>query len=194
MCAPVRAAGQAEDGAPRIGVPVWSAQTGKCGNEVDAAVVGDAGREPLDLRRGADDAQPVAQPLHGRAGNEDTSLERVIGALATLPRHGGQQVVARRDRDLSGIEQHEAAGAIGVLGQPRLEASLTEQRRLLVAGDAGHRHGRALNRRLVAQTPDEGTTRGQYGTRNVEQRKQFVIPVAPVNVVQQRAAGVGGDR
>ena len=34
-------------------------------------------RERLDVRRFLDDAEPVAQPLHGGAGDEGAALERV---------------------------------------------------------------------------------------------------------------------
>jgi hypothetical protein len=51
---------------------------------------------------------------------------------------------------LAGVHQHEAAGAVGVLGQPGLEAGLAEQRALLVAGDAGDRDRRAEQRASVS--------------------------------------------
>ncbi len=40
------------------------------------------------------------------------------------------------------MHQHETAGAVGVLDHPGPVAELAEQRRLLVAGDAGDRHPR----------------------------------------------------
>ena len=39
--------------------------------------------------------QAVAQPLHGRAGDEDRALERVGALAAELIGDGGQQPVAR---------------------------------------------------------------------------------------------------
>ena len=93
----------------------------------------------LDVGRLADDAQPVAQPLHHRAADEDAAFERVHRLAAELPGDGREQPVARRDRPLAGVLQHEAAGAVGVLRQPRRHAHLAEQRRLLIAGDAGDR-------------------------------------------------------
>ena len=50
-------------------------------------------------------------------------------------------VVSRPSADgvgvVAGVHQQEAAGAVGVLGHARREAGLAEERRLLIAGDAG---------------------------------------------------------
>ena len=43
----------------------------------------------------------------------------------------------RRHALLPGIQQKKGAGAVGVLGQPRLPAALSEEGRLLVPRDAG---------------------------------------------------------
>ena len=61
-----------------------------------------------------------------------------------MPSASVQPTVVSRPSTGSGqrvadVHEHEAAGAVGVLGHARLEAGLAEQRRLLVAGDAGHR-------------------------------------------------------
>ena len=84
--------------------------------------------------------QAVAQPLDDGAADEDAALERVLGDAAARPRDRGEQVVARSDRLRAGVHQQEAAGAVGVLREPGRVAGLAEQRRLLVAGDAGDRH------------------------------------------------------
>ena len=56
---------------------MWRAEAGERRNEIHAAVIGDAGREFLDFRRGFDDAEPIAQPLHGGARREDRALEGI---------------------------------------------------------------------------------------------------------------------
>ena len=94
--------------------------------------------------------EPVAQPLHHRAADEDAAFERVLGLAADLPGDGREQPVARRDRPLAGVLQQEAAGAVGVLRQPGRHAHLAEQRRLLIAGDAGDRDVADAERRRDA--------------------------------------------
>ena len=56
---------------------------------------------------------------------------------ARLRAGGGDQAVCRLHRLVAGVQQHEAAGAVGVLRHAGRVAGLAEQRRLLVAGDAG---------------------------------------------------------
>ena len=50
-------------------------------------------------------------------------------------------VVTRRLEDgtarRAGVLQHEASGAVGVLGQAGTDATLAEERGLLISGDAG---------------------------------------------------------
>ena len=61
-----------------VGVPVRRAEAGEGGDQDDAARVGHAGRQRLDLRGGADEPQAVAQPLHHGAGHEDAPFEGVV--------------------------------------------------------------------------------------------------------------------
>ena len=81
--------------------------------------------------------EAVAQPLHGGAAHEYAAFERVLAGSAA-PGHGREQAVPRGLRLAAGVHEREAAGAVGVLGHAGAEAGLAEQRRLLVAGDAGH--------------------------------------------------------
>ncbi len=91
------------------------------------------------------------------------------------------------------VHQHEAAGAIGVLGHAAIQARLAEGRRLLVAGDPGNGNTRTeqagggftVN---FAARPDLG----QQASRHAHCAQQIVVPVADVNVVQQGAAGIAG--
>ncbi len=175
-----RVAGQAEDGAARMRIPVRRAEADERRHQVDAAGIGHRLHQPLDVGRGGDGAQPVAQPLHGRAGDEHRPFERVGGAAAEPPGDRGQQALGRGHRPLAGVEQHEAAGAVGVLGGARLEAGLAEERRLLVAGRAGNRNRRRrADRRRCGRRPRCSTrTSGSIAARHVEQRQQLVVPVA----------------
>ena len=55
------------------------------GTNDDALARRNLRRERLDLRGAADQAEPVAQPLHGRPGDEAAALERVDHLVADLP-------------------------------------------------------------------------------------------------------------
>ena len=75
---------------------------------------------------------------------------------------------------------------------PGTAAALAEQRRLLVARDAGDRDagGEAGRPRSRAAMPLEAHTCGSRRARNVEQLEQLLVPLPPVDVVEQRARGV----
>ncbi len=135
-----RAAGQAEHGTARVRVEPRRTEPGERGHEHHAVGVVDARRERSRFRRRVDDAEAVAQPLHRGAGHEDRSLHRVGDGVAELPRDRGEQSVDRRRVRVAQVHEHERTGAVGVLGHARREARLAEQRGLLVAGDARHRH------------------------------------------------------
>ncbi len=156
---PAGAPGDAEQRAAGVGIPPRAAQAGEGGHEHDAFGVGDRRGQRPDLGRVGDDAEPVAQPLHGGAGDEDGAFEGVVGdrAIAGPPSASPgsvQATVVSSPSTGSGhvspdVHQHERAGAVGVLRHARLEAGLAEQRRLLVAGDAADRDAAADADRAV---------------------------------------------
>ena len=126
--------GQADDDAACVGAPVGGEQTGEGRHQGAAAVVGDAGGQGLDLGRGGEEAQIVAQPLDQRAGDGDRAFQGVDGrGLADAVAEGGEQAMVRSDRSLAGVDQQEVAGAIGALALAWREAGLAEQGGLLVA-------------------------------------------------------------
>ena len=90
------------------------------------------------------------------------------------------------------MEEHESARAVGVLGLSRLEATLPEERGLLVARSTANGDSRR-NVRIVGHA--EGTRAranlGHYLRGNVEQVEQFLVPAKLVDVEQHRAARVG---
>ena len=138
------AAGEPDDRPARVRVPVRRAEPGQRGDEVDAVVGVQRGRQLLGLGRRGDDPEPVAQPLDRGAGDEDRRLVRVGGRAADLPRDRGQQPLLGLRHRGARVGEHERAGAVGVLAQAGLQAALAEQRRLLVAGHAGDRHLEAV--------------------------------------------------
>ena len=86
-------ASEAEDGATCVRVPVRRAETGEGGHKDDAAAVGNGGGEGFDFGRAVEDAESIAQPLDGSAGDEDAAFERVIGLAGNSPGDGGEQPV-----------------------------------------------------------------------------------------------------
>lgn len=183
-----RSAADAADRAPGVLVPVRGRQSRQRGHEVDASGVGNRRRQRLHLRRGADDPQPVAQPLHHRSADEDAPFEGVVDLVADLPGDGRQQVVFRGDGLFAAVHQQEAARAVGVFHRSRLDAHLSEQGRLLVAGDTrdgdfvgedrGFRRSVNLARRAHL---------GHHRRRNVEQLQQLLVPLQRADVEQHRA-------
>ena len=137
MCAILRVARQADDRAAGARIPIRRAEADERRHEIHAVGVVHLRHQLLDVRRRLDRLQAIAQPLHRRAGDEHRPFERVGDLAADLPRHRRQQPLLRRHRLGAGVEQHEAAGAVGVLRRARLEAGLAEERRLLIAGIAG---------------------------------------------------------
>src|SRR6185312_7666513 len=88
--------------------------------------------------RRPDDLEPVAQPLNRGAGDEQRALERVSAFAIELVGDGREQAVVRGDALQPGVEHGKAAGAVGGLDHARLEAAVTDGRRLLIAGDAAN--------------------------------------------------------
>ncbi|MNS61661.1 hypothetical protein D3C72_946940 [compost metagenome] len=140
-----------------------------------------------------EDAQAVAQPLDRRAGDEDAAFERVEGRLAVeLPGQGGQEAVGAGHGHLAGVHEHEAAGAVGVLGLAGAEAGLAEERGVLVAGHRGD--GQPGGQRPDGHGLAEDVARG-LGLRghrlgDAELGHQLGVPGQLADVEDQRAAGV----
>ena len=141
----------------------------------------------------ADQLDAVAQPLHGRAGDEDAALHRVADLAVQAVADRGQQAVLRHHRGGAGVLDHEATGAIGALDHAGLEAGLADQRGLLVAGHAQHRDSGAEQFGLgAAEIGGAVEHLRQQAARNVEQRQQLLVPLLAVDVEQQGARGIAG--
>ena len=152
------AAGEAGDDAARLGIPPRAAQTGERGDEGDAAAVGDRRRQRADLGGRRDDAEPVAQPLDGRARDEGRALERVghpaarvVGVVAEVPGAADREPVGRRRAVGPGVGQREAAGAVGDLHHARARSRPARRAR-----PAGRRARPRPGRRRGPPTPGRG--------------------------------------
>ena len=134
-----RTSRQPDHHAAGLAVPVRGAEPHEGGNEIDAAVVGHALGERLDLLGGIEELQAVPEPLHDGAGNEDGALKRILRAFAAeLPGGRADQAVLAHAGLASHVHQKEAARAVGVLCAAGLKARLTEGRGLLVTRNARH--------------------------------------------------------
>ncbi len=186
--------GQSGDHPACVRTPVRGEQPGEGGHDVGPAVVLHARRQRLDLVGAADDPELVAEPLHQRPGDRDRPLQAVDRRLvADLVPHGRQQPVLGRHGPLAGVEQQEAAGAVGVLGAADVVAGLSEDGRLLVAqrggdGDAGElAHGGAVH---LGGGPDLR----QDGLGDVHGGADRGVPLEGPQIHQHGAAGVGDVR
>ena len=182
---PGSTSGQSDDRAPRPRIPVGRSETGQRRHEVDVIVALERFGKGFGLGGVCDQAESVAQPLDGSAGDEDRCLECVGDLIADSPRHGRKQTLGRIGRAGAGIQQDEAAGAIGVLGLTGAMASLAEQRCLLIACDP-----RDGNLATELRSGAEHVTRGQrlgHGCRiDPEQRAEIGIPAKILDVEQHR--------
>ena len=183
----------AVDGAARFGAPVRRPQTGERRHHVDGAVRVEPGGHGLGLLRRLDDAKPVAKPLDDGPRDEDGALKRIGGGALETVADGGEQPVARGDGLVARVDDDETSGAIGGFERARGKAALAYGGGLLVAGDAAYRNRRAKNL-LVTYAELGGAVhdRGKPATRHVEHGQQLIVPVIGVDVVEVRAARVGG--
>ena len=188
---------KSHDNTARVGPPVRREESGERGHEVEPAAVGHAGRQRLDLAGGTDDLELIPEPLHGGPGDGHRPFERVDRfGVGELVRKRGEQSRRGWHGLAAGVQQHEVAGAVGVLGFAGREARLADERGMLipqVAGDrnlGAHRSGspRDAERRGIGRSADAG----QHPARNPEQRQQLVVPVERSQVHELRAAGIGG--
>ena len=162
------------------------------GHEVDSGVVGHLAGALLRFGGVVEDAQAVAQPLHGRARRKDRALQGVRRAAARVAGQRGEQPVLGRDHLLAGMQQQKGPGAVRHLGQAGPDAALSEEGGLLVSHHARNRNLRPKVR--GARHPEvarAGAHLGQDARRDFEQVGERRIPGLAVQVVEEGARGVG---
>ena len=189
MCSIVDPRVRPDDRATRVLVPVRRAEADEGRHHVHALGVRHLVGKLLDIGRLGDDPQAVADPLHRGSGDEHRTLEGVDDLAVVAPGDRGEQPILRRDRLLARVDEHERAGAVGLLRHARLEAGLAERGRLLVPGVAGDLDRAAQERRLAVDL-GRRPRRRHHRARDVHDPEQLVVPVERVDVEQQRAAGV----
>src|SRR5256885_86195 len=167
----------------RVHVPVRRAKTRERGYEVDVVISFETRRERFSFRGRRDDPETVAQPLHRRTGYERASLERIAHPGADVPGDRREQPAAHGNGPLSRVHEKEAAGAVGVLCLPGVEAGLPEESSLLVSGDPGYRYSRAeVPGVALSDDPARPHRRRHHRTRDIEQREEVVVPHRAMDV------------
>ena len=94
-----RAARQAEQHAARLGHPVRRPQPHEARHEHHRLLRVGAPRQLLHRRRGVEQLQPVAQPLHRRPGDENAAFQGVLPRPVAGRRQRRQQPMPRRLAD-----------------------------------------------------------------------------------------------
>ena len=161
-------------------------------HEVGAAVVVDGRSQGLDLLGVGDEAEVVAQPLHERPRDGDGALERIDRrGVVQLVADRREQPVGRVDDLGAGVEEHEVAGAVGVLRGADLEAGLPEGRRLLVTEDARDRHVDEDARLARAVDLRRRADLRQHRERHAHLGGDLLVPGEGAQVHEEGPRGVG---
>ena len=108
-------------------------------HEIHTVVGLEARRHTLRLGRVLEDPQPVPEPLHRGARDEHRALERERQPALRAAGRGRQQSVRGGHDPVSRVHEQKGTRSVGVLGQPARPAALSEERSLLVPGNASHR-------------------------------------------------------
>ena len=168
-------------------VPPGSTKTGKGRHQIDTTGGTGTSCQRFGFAGITDQIKAVAQPLDGCTSHEDGALQRIGGFAVEPVTHRREQAIMGL-HCLTGIHHHEAAGAIGAFHHARLKTGLPYQRRLLVPGNAGHRHRGA--QQLGAggsEFPGAVTHLRQYRRRNIKELQQCRIPGLFMDIEQQGA-------
>ena len=163
------------------------------GDEHHTSGVGDRPREFLGGRRVVDDAQLVAQPLDDGSAREGAALQRETRLAAPVHGEGRQEACGGVHPPRARVEQEEAAGAVGRLHRSGLEATLPEERGLLIPEHAVDRH-RLHRAQQVSFTERaaRGHDLGQARLLHAEELEERRRVAARADVEEHRATRVGG--
>src|SRR3972149_1281294 len=189
-------ASESDDNAAGVGAPVRGKETGEGGNKVVPSAVFDCLGGRFDVGGFFDETEVITEPLNEGAGDSDGAFERVVSrTVADLIGDGGEKAALRWDDLGSGVEKHEASGAVRVLGFADLVAGLAVERGLWVAEIAADGHNasyRAAGKRLPVQVGIAGRTdRGKHLTGDTQSLGGVGVPGEALEIQGQGAAGVG---
>ena len=130
---PLAVAGQTNQQAPSLWIPVGGAPAGECRDQHHATGIGNLHGQGIDLGGVVNDAKAIAQPLNDGAGIEQTSLQAIGGrSVGVGPSEGAQQSRVGASNLSSCVDHEKSTGPIGAFALARLQAELTERGRLLI--------------------------------------------------------------
>src|SRR5262249_55010537 len=145
-------------------------------HEIDVLARIGLGGELAALWRRGEQAQPVAQPLHCRAGDEDGALQRIGALTVELIGNRGEQSVARGNRPSARVDGWKAACGVSGRGHGGGEAGLADGGRLLVASDTLDGDGSTENGGFRdAEVGVAVAHFGQDGTGHVKEREEILV-------------------
>ena len=184
----LRAAGSArepEEDAARRGVPVRGPEAGERGNEIHVAVAGDRAGESVGFFDRAQDSEAVAKPGDGGSGDESAPFERVAHSVPEIPRDGREEIFGPGPL-AARLGHEEKPRSISRFRRAGLEASLAEERGLLISDGGADRNRRSEKRRLRnAEIPGRREDRGQHPPGDFEDVAEPRVPRARREIEQQ---------
>mmetsp|Transcript_23420 Transcript_23420/g.52059 ORF Transcript_23420/g.52059 Transcript_23420/m.52059 type:complete len:577 (+) Transcript_23420:301-2031(+) len=179
-----------------IRTPVRSKEAAERRDKRHAAGVLHGLRQSLHLRALADDLEVVPEPLHGAPRTSNAALEGVVGrSISTeLEPDGGEQSGAGEDVVQARVQEHEAAGAVRVLGLADLKTALAEEGGMLVTQRAADGH--PVEDAALGVTVDLGVRldRRQGGDGNADRGADRLVPREALQIHEHVAGGVGDVR
>ena len=133
--------------------------------------------------------------MHHRTAHEHAAFQGVFGRGIGLQLRGagGDEAAVALQCGVPGVHEHEAARAVGVFDLACLQASLSQQGRLLVARHAANDRPQPRPKQAglhPTKIGHRGMHLGQHGPRDAEQIEQFIVPLPGMDVQQQGATGV----
>ena len=124
---------QSHNRTSRVAVPIRSAKSGKCRNNITPCRIIYLCGKRFTLCRIPDKFHLVTQPLDCCSCNEYRTFECVIDLSISAPANRRNKPMLRKNWCLSGIHQKETARSICILRIARLKAILSKERCLLIA-------------------------------------------------------------
>ena len=188
----VNTAGQACDSSACVRIPVRSAESCECRNNIASVRIRYTCCEVFGIRRTVDDLELIAQPLDRCTCYEDRTFKSILDLTVKTPCDCCKKSVVRIDRLLTDVHKHEASCSVCVLSHAGLEACLSEESSLLVTCNAGDLDRSAEEFRIGFTEDVAGRLCfRKHAHRNFELLAELLIPVACIDVEHECSGSVG---
>ena len=150
----------------------------------------------MALGAGGDQAEVVAQPLHvgARRQHDRLGAPRQRAAVGTRRRSGTCRARCAGPTPGGSAPPHTSSMPPVpnvIFARPGVDAALADERRLLVADEAGDRWAAGQRRRLADDAADESTRSGSSAGRDAEEVEDAPVPLAAVDGEEAGDGGVG---